>query len=231
MKIEILTEDQAVKGYAYPVEVKVYEAGAQLVPASATITIKEPDGTAVISAAAMAVGAGGTLTYTLEAAKTLRLWEAAIMEIAYVVGAVSYKAVFFFDVVLNALKCNVVDDDLKKYFPLLQNEIWAGTSNYSGQIDEAFRVLKRLIKDRGRRPAMLIDGAQVRELIIIKTFELIFFSFAKDPEDVWWKRYEQYRTLFNERFGSLVIKYDEDESGTVETDEKEDSLGQTTLER
>lgn len=232
MKVEILTEDQALQGLAYPIEVKVYETGAQLKPSAATITIKDPDGTTIVSAAAVTVnGSTGTMTYSLAAGSTADLWENATMEITYTVSSVAYKATFFFDVVLSVIKPNVIDADLQKYFPQIASDIWAGTTNYDGQIQEAFRVIKRLIKDKGRRPHMLIDGSQVRELVIIKAFELIFFNFAKNPEDIWWKRYEQYKALFEQRFGSLVIKYDEDEDGLISGDEGQGSLGQITLLR
>lgn len=231
MNIEKLTDDQAVKGYDFPIEFKVYSAGAQIKPTSAAITIKDPGGTEQVSDASMTInGTTGTATYTLDDAYTADLWENAVIEIEYVYSSITHKAVFFFDVVLNALKCNVIDDDLKKYFPQIASQIWSGTSNYDGQIQEAFRIVKRLIKDKGRRPAMLIDGSQIRELVIIKAFEIIFFNFAKSAEDIWWGRYEKYKALFEQRFAALAIKYDEDESGSIEDDE-EAGLGQVTFQR
>jgi hypothetical protein len=225
-----LSDDQAVKDQVYSIEVMVYTAGVQVKPTAASIVIKDPDGTEILASTAMTIGTTGTMAYSLVAAKTADLWENAVMEIAYTISTVVYKATFFFDVVLNALACNVTDDDLKAYFPQLADEIWSGTANYSGQIAEAFNAVKRLIKDKGKRPSMLIDGEQVRELVIIKTFEMIFFNFAKDPEDVWWKRYEKYAALFTARFAALQIKYDEDASGTIEADEQQ-GLGQLTLIR
>ena len=215
-----LTDDQAVRNAAYPIEVKLYSAGVQVKPSAAAIVIKDPDGTEILASTAMTVnGTTGTMTYSLAAAKTADLWENAVMEISYTISTVVHKVTFFFDVVLNALTCNVTDDDLKAYFPQLADEIWTGTVNYSGQIAEAFKTVKRLIKDKGKRPSMLIDGSQIRELVIIKTFEMIFFNFPTDSESIWWKRYEKYAELFMARFAALQIKYDEDESGAVEADE------------
>jgi hypothetical protein len=232
MKVEILTDDQAVQDYAFPVEVKIYEDGVQLVPTSATITINDPDGTAEVIAAAMTVAAGvGTLTYPLTATYTADLWENAIIEVDYVIATVHYKAVFFFDVVLNALKCSVIDADLKSYAPLLATVIWNTQTTYDKQIQEAFRAIKRDVKNKGKRPSMLIDGTQIRELIILKTFELICFDFAKNTEDIWWARYQKYRDAYVAAFASLTIKYDEDESGTVDTDEEGTPLGQVTFQR
>jgi hypothetical protein len=231
MKVEILTEDQAVKGLSYPIEVKAYEEGTQLVPSSASITVKDPNAAALVSAQSMSIDLAGTMTYTLAAEKTSTLWENAIIEISYIVNSVTSKAVFHFDVVLSKIKPTVVDEDLKNYFPQLAEEIWADETNYDKQIQEAFRIIKRDIKDKGRRPAMLIDGMQIRELLIIKAFELIFFEFAKSEEDIWWKRYQEMKDRYRERFDKLVIKYDRDEDMLIDEDEKMASLGQITLER
>jgi hypothetical protein len=90
--------------------------------------------------------------------------------------------------------------------------------------------VERAIRDKGRRPHMLIDGNQVRELVILKTFEMICFDFAKTPEDIWWARYQKYHEAYEAAFAKLVIKYDEDESGAIDADEKE-SLGGIDLIR
>jgi hypothetical protein len=231
MNVEKLTEDQAQKSDAFTIEVKVYENGSQIVPSAATVTVKDPDGTAQVAAETMTILAGvGTLGYELPLTYTGELWENATIEVAYTVASVVYKAFFFFDVVLQKLKATVTDDDLKAYFPQLADEIWTDEASFSGQIDEAFRLIKRMIKDKGRRPAMLLDGTQIRELVILKTFEMIFFNFAKSETDIWWARHLKYSALFDKRFESLRINYDEDESGGIDSDEAR-TFAQPTLER
>lgn len=231
MNTVVLTEDQALQGATFPVEVKCYLNGSQIKPSAATVTIKDEEGTALVSAASMAIDATtGTLTYTLAATATADLAENMVMEIDYTGSDGAHQAMFFFDVVLQKLTPNVTNADLKAFYPQLGDELWADEVGYTAQIDEAFRQVKRLIKDKGKRPAMLLDGSQVRELVIIKTFEMLFFNFAKNPEDVWWARYLKYQALFTERFASLVVKYDEDESGTIEEDE-EVGFTQARLER
>ena len=231
-KVEILTEDQAVKELAYPIEVKVYEEGVQLIPSSATITVKNPSGTKQVEDQSVTVDSNiGTMIYSLAATYTAKLWENAVIEISYVVSSVTYKAVFLFDVVLNKLKCSVVDYDLKGYYPKLENEIWDEQITYDPQIQEAFKIVKRDIKDKGKRPAMLIDGMQIREIIILKTFELIFFDFIKEEGDKWWIRHQDSQEKYRDRFAKLTIKYDVDESSLIEEDEAKGVLGQVTLER
>lgn len=230
-KVEILTENEAVKSLAYPIEVKVYEAGTQLVPTSGTITVKNPGGTAQVEDVAVSIDANGTMAYSLTTTYTGTLWENAIIELSYVVSSVTYKAIFLFDVVLNRLKCNIIDTDLKDYFPALAAEIWSVQTNYDKQIQEAFNIVKRDIKDKGRRPHMLIDGSQIRECLILKTFDLIFFAFAKTEEDIWWNRYMMFKEKYDDRFSKLVIKYDTDEDGLIDGDERKITISQAKLVR
>lgn len=231
-KVEILTENQAVKNLDFPIEIKVYEGGTQIIPSSATITIKDPGGEEKIEDADMSIDENGTMTYTLDKEYTDTLWEDALIEVEYVYDSSTFRSVFIFDVVLNILKCSVIDADLRKYHPQLEDEIWEDEqSNYDDQIQEAFRLVKRDVKNKGKRPAMIIDGMQIRELIILKTFELVFFDFSKDESDIWFVRYKDVRDRYESARDALVIHYDIDESGILEEDERGRSLGQIDLER
>jgi hypothetical protein len=230
-RTEVLSDNEAVKDSAFPVEVKVYEGGIQAIPSSATITVKDPDGNEVVRGADMSIASGGTMSYSLSSSYTEDLQENAILEISYVLAETTYKAVFFFDVVLNALRPNVVDSDLKAYAPLLASEIWSTQNNYDNQIQEAFRLVMRDIRDKGRRPSMLIDGAQVRELVIIKTLDMICFDFAKAPDDIWWSRHQKYEAMYKDALAGLIVKYDEDESGTIDDKEKKVTFSQPVFYR
>lgn len=231
MKVEQLTEDQAVKTYDFPIEFKVHEEGTQLVPSSATITVKDPDGDEQVGDAAMVVAVAGTMTYSLSSTYTAALWENAIIEIEYVISTVTYKAVFFFDVVLNKLKCDVTDADLLNYEPDFAAEEWPSQDDYDPQIQEAFLDVKQDIKNKGKRPSLLIDGRQLRKTIIFKTLEIIFMAFAKSTEDVNWEKYLKYKTAYETQFAALVIKYDEDEDALIDEDEKAQLVSQVNFLR
>lgn len=229
--VEILTDNEAVKSYDYPIEVKVYLGGTQAVPSSATITVKSPSGTKQVEDQVVSIAGSGTMTYTLDSAYTADLWENALIEIEYVISSITYKMVRLFDVVLNKLKSSVLDSHLKDYYPLLADEIWSGETNYDDQIQEAFLEVKRDIKDRGRRPAMIIDGEQIRELIIAKAFEIIFFSMIKEEGDKWFIRHEKEAQRYKDKITKLLIHYDVDESGTIEEEERRLSISQIQMKR
>ncbi|MCK5127906.1 MAG: hypothetical protein KAR42_16735 [candidate division Zixibacteria bacterium] len=231
MITEILTEDQVVKSETFPIEAKVYDGGTQQVPSAATITVKNPNGAAQVEDQTVAVAVGGTMTYTLPAANTGTLWENAIIEITYTISSVDYKMVRFFDVVLNKISPCIVDEDLKDYYPELTDEIWSAESNYDQQIQEAFNILKRELKNKGNRPHMLIDGSQLRIPLIHKTFEIIFRGFFKEAGDKWHELYKEHEQKFTDEFDALVIKYDSDEDGIIDRDERTVLASQINLDR
>ena len=231
MITEILTEDQVVKDETFPIEAKVYDGGTQQVPSAATITVKNPSGANQVEDQDVSISEAGTMTYTLPAANTATLWENAIIEITYTISSVDRKMVRFFDVVRNKISPCIVDADLKEYYPELADEIWSGETNYDDQIQEAFKILKRDLKNKGRRPHMLIDGSQLRIPLIHKTFEIIFRGFFKEAGDKWHELYKEHEQKFKDEFADLVIKYDSDEDGNIDRDEKTVLAGHIDLER
>lgn len=231
MKIAILTEEQAIENLDFPITIKVYESGSQLKPTSATLAIRDDQGAAVVTGTGTVDSSTGTITYTLLAANTNALWENAVIDLTYVISSATYKATFLFDVVLQQLVNSVTDDDLKNYMPDLADDLWATETTYSRMIDEAFRQVKRDIKDRGQRPSMIMDGMQVRELVITKTFQNIFFSFAKNTTDVWWARYREFESLYQSRLDGLLIKYDTNEDGIISPMERAMEVGGIRLVR
>jgi hypothetical protein len=233
MNVEVLTEDQAVRGLDYPIEIKVYAAGVQIKPSSATITVQGNDGSVWVNAAASTVNSStGTITYTLDEDYTGTLAENCIIQIVYIVSSVSYQGTFLFDVVIQPLRLNVIDADLTAYEPRLADGKWSSQTNFDAQIQEAFRVIKRDIKNKGKRPVLIIDGAQVRELIILKTFEIIFLSWIKATGDIFQVKQEKYYEKYGLALEAIILKYDENESGTIEAKyEDQEAFGQPMLRR
>jgi hypothetical protein len=219
-----LTDDEAVKDIAFPVEFKAFDAGAQVAPASASLSFYDPDGNAVISAQAMTIDGAGTATYLIAADDLDTLWENARIEILYVVNGVSYYHKDFVDVVLSKLTPVVNDDDLRAFYPDIRDEIFDEQANYTPQIDAAFRLIKRDIKNKGRRPCMLFDSDQIREMTIYRAFEIIFRAFAKQPDDIWYIRANEAKSMYEALLGAMLIVYDADEDGIITEDEKKIQL-------
>ena len=211
----VLTDNEALLGAAYKASVKFFEDGGAYTPSSPVqITFYTPENsqlwTDVLVASSGEVSFEIPATYISEAAENYRL----------VVDVEDIHVTFFVDVVKYKLYCNVTDEDLKNYHPQIMAEIWASETSYTTQIQEAFYLVKQDLKRKGMRPYLIIDASQVRELIILKALTLIFFDFA-DTNNVWQWRYEEVKTLYDEKLGSLPLRYeavsdDEDSISTVE---------------
>tara|TARA_Y100000310_G_C20697865_1_gene827033 strand:- start:5280 stop:5984 length:705 start_codon:yes stop_codon:yes gene_type:complete len=230
--VEKLTENQAVVDVDFPIEFKSYSGGTQQVPSAAAITVKDSGGTVLVDGVAMAIDGNGTMTYSLLAANLTETEENLVIEIDYTVSSVVYKAIKYFDTVVVRLKCNVIDTDLKAYYPTLAAQIWSVQSpaNYDVQIQEAKRYITRQIENKYKRAYRINDGSPIREVVIFKTFEMIFYAFSKSPDDIWWFRYQEEKERFEKEFTNLVIAYDEDEDKLIDDEEKE-TLGKIAFGR
>ena len=220
-----LLNNEALFESSYTPEIIVSVDGVKTAPSAATLTLYDPSGTAIVTTRACAINSttkkitavftGGDGTGEIdEKTENWRLLLAYEIDVDSV--AVTYQANFLFDVCRVILVNPVTDDDLKELHPGIVGEIWSTQTTYTAQIEKAFADIKRKLKERGRRPSMLIDGTQIKDLIICHALELIFFDFAKDATDIWWNRYLKRAEQFAADFENLHIVYDSDESGTID---------------
>ena len=220
-----LLNNEALWEASYTPEIIVSVDGVKTAPSSATLTLYNPSGTAVVTARACAINSTTKkITATFTGGSALELndytenWRLLLSyEIEVDSLAVTYQANFLFDVCKCVLVNPVTDDDLKELHPSIAGEIWSTQTTYTTQIEKAFTDIKRKLKERGRRPSMLIDGTQIKDLIICHTLELIFFDFAKSTEDIWWNRYLKRAEQFTADFGNLRIVYDSDDDGVIDS--------------
>ena len=100
----------------------------------------------------------------------------------------------------------------------------------SGHINVQLAAARQEIEDRLITSQVLFDldklgptikPRQLRLPAIYKTLEILFFMNAKDDESPYFRKYEQYVSLFNAAFTSIkVLDLDADEDGTLDDDEK-----------
>ena len=146
----------------------------------------------------------------------------------FMVSGVAYKFNNLFDVVKNKIINCVTDVDLKKYHPDLADDLWATQTNYEKQIQQAFIDVKTDIKNKGNRCSLLIDFEQIKPLIILKTFVMIFYGFTRNTDDIWWARFEKEMLRYKAEFNNTRFKYDRDEDNTIDI---EKSFGNVDLKR
>lgn len=135
----------------------------------------------------------------------------------------------FFDVVKWKIHNNVIDANLQKYYPDIQEHLWTAQTNYSPQIHLAWQDVKRDIKAKGRRPSLIVVDSDIAKLIELKSFVHIFNAFfRKATDDVWLTRAKDAENEYANQFNKTILRYDESQDGIVDGKQQ---LGQYFLRR
>lgn len=99
--------------------------------------------------------------------------------------------------------------------------------SYEKEIDEAWAIFLNDLMNRGLYSDLIIGSDQVKEFIINKTLEIICFNFSNDNVDIWFTRYQEYKTNYDNLFGSMRLDYDKSNDGNIdEPDESGSSFYQ-----
>ncbi|MBI5970866.1 MAG: hypothetical protein HY884_06900 [Deltaproteobacteria bacterium] len=138
-----------LKDTADTFKVYIYENNRIAVPASATITVYKPAGTALINGSPMTIGADGLLSYTLSASDNVETGSDYKASIAYSLNGGVAGAVFFYDVVVSRPGIVITDDDLLSELPQLKDNGWRVCGSAEGGTSSAVTdaELKRYADD------------------------------------------------------------------------------------
>ena len=106
-------------------QVYIYSDNRKIIPASALITVYQPNSTtALFTSQAMSVGADGLLTYPLTVLHNDIADYNYRAVIEYVYNAATYYETCFYDVVRTRLAKVITDDDLINELPQLRKSAW-----------------------------------------------------------------------------------------------------------
>lgn len=156
------------------------------------------------------------LTVTIEDTVFTDTEEDCRVQWKFTVSGNIYKFNNLFDVVKNKITNCVIDVDLKNFHHDLVDDLWSGETNYDNQIQQAFKDVRKDIKNKGNRCNLLIDFEQIKSLIILKTFILVFYDLAKNTEDIWWAKFEKELEKYSSEFSKTNFKYDGDEDNAID---------------
>ena len=105
------------------------------------------------------------------------------------------------------------------------------TKSYTTEIKRAFEKIEDLLNRSGRRPHLIIDSGDLRELHITYAVAEVTKGMASDVDDNWWALWEKYDKRAFAIFNDLNLKYDEDWSGNITSDEEDKRFTPRRLER
>jgi hypothetical protein len=66
----------------------------------------------------------------------------------------------------------------------------------------------------------LLEVNQVRQASVFKSLSKIYFAASDNPEDIYWKKYEQYERLYTDAIGLYLLTLDTNDDGVASASEK-----------
>jgi hypothetical protein len=113
----------------------------------------------------------------------------------------------------------------------------AGTDDYIlrrsflREIENAFDKIKKKIRDKGKRPFLVLDAADLYEPHVLLAVAEICKGLATDRDSIFWDLWKDYQEQFENSFGSLTFKYDFSQDGFISGAEESESMGGVKLIR
>jgi hypothetical protein len=98
------------------------------------------------------------------------------------------------------------------------------TRSYSREIQRAFEKLQEKLIRLGKRPHLILDPYDLREVHIYYSVAEICKGLVTQDKSLWWELWKDYEQKAEETFASINFKYDESEDGYISGGEESSRL-------
>lgn len=203
-------------------EIEVYDGGSLAAPASGTISIYSPAGTAVVDAAAVTV-TGSKAHYTITAATVAGESFGARWRVEWLLTMPDLAAhLFRQDGALVRVRLGpvITDADLTARYPDLDNFRDTSISSWEPFILEGWWDVVGRLESSGRRPYLVISPEALRPAHLHTTLGLICRSLAGsgDAENRWHMLADLHESKAEDAWARTTLAYDADDSGAADSD-------------
>lgn len=192
-------------------------AGATATPASGTISIYRPDGSALVSAQAVTVSSVATYSLTGATTSAEALGEGWLVEWALVMpDGVTHTYRNDAALCRRELTPVVSQDDLTQRHSDLPSLLGAAAS-YQPYIDESWWTIVNRLIAAGRRPYLVIQPSALRDCHLMLALHLVFLDYSTSAGDGgrWQALAAHYLTAYEQAWGQLRFTYDENDDNRV----------------
>lgn len=215
-----VSSNEVLKATAESISLTIYSAGTAATLSSCTYRILDSGGN--VEASGSITPVANVMTVSIPATIFTVIEDNCRVEWSFTVSSVKYVVNSLFDVVSSKIFNCVVDQDLKDKYPYLSKELWSTQTNFSIQIDDAFKAVKTDIKNRGNYGRLLIDSEQIKPLIVHKALQTIFLPRSRQagapgiPGDLWWNLGTYHEKEYSKLFDSTHFVYDANSDAIVD---------------
>lgn len=100
-------------------------------------------------------------------------------------------------------------------------------TGFLGKMETAFDIITEVTRNSGYDINLFLTTAQLKELHLYKTIDLICLDLFRDAtdEDMYWSNHLVYSELFEKTFNTLKADYDRDEDGLISEQEEDKNFG------
>jgi hypothetical protein len=102
---------------------------------------------------------------------------------------------------------------------------------FAKKIEAAFEEVLVDVRNKGFRPALILDSGELKIPLIKKALAMICRDFITAPDDKWTALASSYEAQYLDTFQKVKLQYDEDESGNVADTEKDQDVGNIRMRR
>ncbi len=99
--------------------------------------------------------------------------------------------------------------------------------SWTQAIINGFEKLEQMLYDKGKRDALILESSQIKVPLLYMVLHTISLDLRDNENDKWDLLAKDYINKFEKAFTSMALDYDEDESGTIDGQEEQQSI--TTL--
>jgi len=103
--------------------------------------------------------------------------------------------------------------------------------SFTSVIRQSFEKIEQRLYDKGKRDSLILESSQIRVPLIYLAIQNIAKDLRQEKDDKWDLIHMEYRDLFESAFTTLRLDYDEDESGGVQGEEKQQNVSSFRIER
>jgi hypothetical protein len=202
-------------------ECPLYASGALVAPTSGTITIFDGAGTKVVDAQPVAV-VGSVATYTYAAPVGLELGHRYRVEWSLVVVGVDVEVTNSAEVVRRRLYCPISDIDLFRVAERLDPNGDAPITrrtDFGDFITEAWTQTLRKLRQAGRRPDLVIEASDLREVVLYKALELIFLNLSHSLNPAYLDLANRYKDTSADAWNDVTLVYASDDDEDADLDQ------------
>lgn len=106
------------------------------------------------------------------------------------------------------------------------------TRSFSVEIKRAFEKIEESLVAIGRRPSLVLDPYDLKEVHIYISVSEVCKGLSTDDKGFWWKMWKEYEKKGKDLFELMKFKYDTTEDGYIDDmEEEESSFGNTRVAR